>query len=603
MSLNPVSEEALRSALSSFRVEPALFESGVRDRLEVASRQSLVAPLSRLSPFLKSVVALLPLGFLTGCNVAPVPAPSKPTPAAIGSKLLSYLAFPAISLFALFAAALFSVLKIRNLQSRNGNELSDQSGIAESLQQWNADHKWAIGGVFAVSLCLGFLGSSELFFWFYIVSYAILLYVITALAKVGLGSGFHVGPICVLGLGFLGQTSGFCGIGAQEIHFLDQSLVTVVFFAGAVSVLAVTICLSSHRAGHPLGKVEAMGSGIVFTIIVLRLMAGSLSPTLWPPTPARIKHYVESFDHAPFSTASWGQWAAPAEWMVESKLKPDLTKPRQLLAAEIAGEQNFYILGIAARVGLLSIEQIGQLKNYSYQRKVLAEDPPGDRKPFPFYGIESEEWVIRAAALLNDLSPHQRDVLEQRLQATLELLPTREHVTLKDLLLTTQLLKVIGRPVAPDRYREAVHQLLRRFHSQESGGFTLAGGFKKYLSWPYASPQPGAVEPTADAVQLMEIYGVPDGIDLNWVRSFLKPTTYSVLSNEQWTAAVTLERLNRLPGVHPPSWYDYLYYERTLLAALVMVGLCLYATILSPTLKMAEAEGEPPQPSDATPLV
>ena len=84
----------------------------------------------------------------------------------------------------------------------------------------------------------------------------------------------------------------------------------------------------------------------------------------------------------------------------------------------------------------------------------------------------------------------------------------------------------------------------------------------------------------------MEYYGVPSGLDLDWVRSFLKPT-WLRRSPDKWIAAVTVDRLNRLPGASYPSWYRVLYYERSLCAAIVLVGLCLYATLISPRPKRA----------------
>ena len=91
----------------------------------------------------------------------------------------------------------------------------------------------------------------------------------------------------------------------------------------------------------------------------------------------------------------------------------------------------------------------------------------------------------------------------------------------------------------------------------------------------------GSLGATSYAVELMEIYGIPDDFDLNWVRSFLRPLSIR-RSPEKWMAAVTLDRLNRLPGVTQPTWLETMYYERSLLAAAVLVGLCIYATLSSP---------------------
>ena len=47
-------------------------------------------------------------------------------------------------------------------------------------------------------------------------------------------------------------------------------------------------------------------------------------------------------------------------------------------------------------------------------------------------------------------------------------------------------------------------------------------------------------------------------------------------------AAVTRDRLERLPGMPRVTWLEAIYYERSLLAAAVLVLLCIYATLISP---------------------
>jgi len=161
-------------------------------------------------------------------------------------------------------------------------------------------------------------------------------------------------------------------------------------------------------------------------------------------------------------------------------------------------------------------------------------------------------------------------------------------------LLTTQLLEVIERPLDRSEYRPLVHDLLREFQSTSGGGFQVAGGFKKYRKWPTNTwiKQPGSIDSTAYAVELMQIYGVPDGLDLNWVLSFLRPSMYR-FGDDKWAAAATLDRLNHLSGVKKPGLLEILYYERSLLAACVLVGLCVYATAISPAPKNAS-----PSPAD-----
>jgi hypothetical protein len=90
----------------------------------------------------------------------------------------------------------------------------------------------------------------------------------------------------------------------------------------------------------------------------------------------------------------------------------------------------------------------------------------------------------------------------------------------------------------------------------------------------------------------MQIYGAPGGLDLNWVRSFLRPRSIQS-ADDRMIAAVTLARLNHLPGVARPTWVEVLYYERSLIAAVVLIGLCLYATLVSPPATAASRPLKP----------
>ncbi len=583
MPVNLVSEEELRAALRPYRVDPATFEAGVRTRLEAAQRQRADDPLAGRSPFLRSAAAFLPLALLAGCKASPTE--SKLAPAAGGYKLLSYLAFPAISLFVLLGATVFSVMQIRRIRAGNDSGLDDQQAIHEVTRQWWSQHKWAAVGLFAATLTLAVIGATWLLFLFYIMSFGILLSVLAAFAKLGLGNRQVIGQSCLMGLLFLGQVAGFSGIGHQEIHFLDQTLVAAVFFGGVLILMALLFSLSRIEREQLTTGPQWVSAG-VGAFILIPLLLWMLSPMLWPAGPLQIKGFVESFDNAPHQEASWHQWEIPARWAIESKLKPDLTLPRRLLDKEIATKsntQNPFILGIAMRVGLLPAERLGELRDYPLSRKYLLTPPPKGSRPLPLTFLPSADFVIRAAVLRNDLSAEERDMLEQQLHATLDDQAAGQTLQMETILRVTQLLEVIDRPINRNQYRERVHNWLREFHTTNSGGFQLAGGFKTYRNWPAGSwlQQPGALEPTSHAIELMQIYGVPEGIDLNWVRSFLKPTTMRI-SNDKWMAAAIRERLNHLSDTTPPTWLEFLHYERSLLAAAVLVGLCFYATISSP---------------------
>ena len=385
-----------------------------------------------------------------------------------------------------------------------------------------------------------------------------------------------------MGLILLGQVAGFSGIGDQDIHIVDQALIVPLFFCGALIVVLVTAGSKMGSSRGAVGrskKAPLIARAMLIAILVVPLTAWYMNPILWPATPARIKAYVESFDRAPFTSASWQQWEIVGSWTVESKLNPDLSAPGRLLATEVAGEQNPFILGCAFRVGLVRPDQVSQLKHYEEERHLLLDDPTHVMETQTITSPEQKDWVIRALVLRNELTAEQRDYLAKRLHLSLQDVLGAPLTSIETPLRVTQLLEVIGRPVDPDQYRDRVRELLRKCHSKKGGGFQVAGGFKDYNS---NKLQVGSLTGTAYAVELMEIYGIPADLDLNWVRSFLRPLAIR-RSPEKWIAAVTLDRLNSLPGVSKPTWLEILYYERSLLAAVVLVGLCIYATLSSPT--------------------
>lgn len=637
MSLDLIPENELRAALRPHRVEPRQFETAVRERLQSLQTQSASDPLVRLSPFVKAAAAFLPLQVLAGCHT--VPTATKTAPAGGLYKLLSYLAFPAISLFVLMGATIFSFLKIRNIQEHNTPNVGDQQATQESIQDWWRQHRFGASLVFTISLILMLLGATSLLFLFYLISFGLLLFVLSSFAKIGIGNRDIVGRTCSMGLMFLGQATASVPVGGQEIHFLDQSLLSVIFFTGILflvpfvgfgqrasavpsctprpiprwywvfcaafalfqlglvgwfwslslmplplrlgmsamllftaAVPAVSMLLQPWIAKR--GQWSAMQPGrIIFLLLFLvPLMTWNARTLLWPATPQRIKHHVESFDNAPHSSASWANWEIPARWTVDAGLQPDLSKPRDLLNAEITGQQNPYVLNSAMRVGLITPDQLDQLKGYDEKRRHLFSSSPGIQ---PFAArLGQYDWVVRAALLKDDLSPAERDLLEQGLLATIDKLSDDKYATLETADQAIQLLSVIGRPIDRERYRGEIHELLRVFHHTSGGWGRVNGGFRSYKSIDAGNPKA-----TAHAVRLMEVFGIPDDLNIFWVRSFLRP---GKIMDQQWIAAATLARLNTIPSAKFPTWLDYLYHERTILAAIALVGLCLYATFSSP---------------------
>jgi hypothetical protein len=579
-----ISEDELRACLRPHRPDPADYAAAVHRRVSQGQSQRAADPLSRVSPWLRSAAALLPLPLIVPAKVAGVAG--KAATAGGGSKLLSYMAFPAISLFVLAGATLFSLNKIRSIRSGPAGEPMDEAAQPEAVRQWWRDHKWGARLVYVVTLLLYIWGATWLLYVAYVISLGLLAVVLASLSKVGLGNRQVVGSSCLTGLMLLGQIAMFPSVGDGEIHFIDQRVVAVVFYIGT-GVLAVCLGLNavmrlaivkprfrSTARRFMTGFAALLGAGVA-ALLSAGLIVWILRPLFQPVTPARINEYVESFDQAPFQSSSWQQWEISARWCIDAGLKPDLTRPRRLLDEEVRKKENLvlpFILGSAMRVGLVDVDQLPPTADMANPLERLLSE----KATRPVASPRHVDWVIRAAAAADDLTDADRDRVQQRLHLNLIALTGESFDGIEEALMATQLLAAIDRPVDKEEFRPRIHDLLRELHCTRAGGFHLAGGFKRFPASRVAD-----MNASAYAVQLMEIYGVPDNLDFNWVRSYFKPLAFRP-GADKWIAAVSRERLEKMPGVLPVSWWDTVYYERSLLAAIVLVGLCLFATLTSP---------------------
>ena len=172
------------------------------------------------------------------------------------------------------------------------------------------------------------------------------------------------------------------------------------------------------------------------------------------------------------------------------------------------------------------------------------------------------------------------------MRATWSTLDPASNDVLEDALNIAWLLELLGHPLDADAERGRVHTWLRASHVSEARAFGEVGGFdddgldEEHRSSSYAG--------TWYAVQLMRIFGIPDGIDVNGIRSFLRNKGF-MAGQRRWVAFVTREALDDLPGVESLTWRDYLRYERTLIAVILLVLLCIVATLRAPPVPMPPA--------------
>ena len=655
MSVKLVPEEDLRAALRPYRADVDEFEAGIRARIKARPKSREDEDSQEQSPLLRVAAAFLPWPLISGGEIAGGGA--KLSGMAIGQKLLGYAALPAISLFLLVGAAFFGAAKIRGIQKENHPDVGNEKQMHEAAGQWWSRHKWVALVVFAAVVGLPMIGSTWLLFLLLLVSFGSLLCLLSGFAKLGVGNRRMIGGSCLVGLALLGQAMMNPLAGRRDIHFVDQTLITVVLFAGTLILLpfvlsstkrvrisgsaiemdgkafawillfclgivfagVLLVLLLLNRPGNdqppvagdygwsllaPLvfgavafliavavligwsvGRFRKAGAsgfaagrhwiwGLLYVAVVVPMLARFANPILWPATPARIQRHVESFEQGRFPFIAWRDWEIAASWTIEAGLDPDLSRARVLLDEETSDQQFPLILGSAFRVGLVRTDQSERFAGLEEQRRWLIPDH-GSLRSRPISSLNRRAWVIHSLNQSGQLSPEDRDFLQQRLLATFDGLADALGDVLETALRVTQLLEVIDRPIDRDKYRKQVHQWLCEFHSKKTRGYQIAGGFQQYRGLS------SSLQATSHAIELMKIYGIPEDLDLNWVRSYLRPLLCRD-SSEKWIAAVTLDRLNRLPGVTVPTWLEILYHERSLIAAMLLVALCVYATLSSP---------------------
>jgi len=575
MALAPIPEVDLYTALEYFRSDPVSFEAGVQHKLEVAETEQAGDPSSEYSPFFRIAAAFLPLPMLAGSKVSV--SALKAVPLAGKCKLLGYVSLPAISLFVLIGSALFGAAFIQQVQQENVPSDLDQSETVAAGKLWWSHYKWQSFLFYAAVILLPMFGSTDLLFLLLLVSMGVLLLMVKALAKQGLGNRFFLGQSCLTGLILLSQVFiSMPGIGDGSIHFFDQKLIGLVFFFGLI-VLSF-FCIPRPTVAWPKSLVCLAPAFLALPLV--GMIYWFAKPTFFPLTPVQIKQFVESFDETSSASSSWRTWEKIARWTLQAGLDPNMSKPGRQLDEEIAGRQNDFILGSAFGADIVGSEQMFQLQDFEEAfSRLLGQRTRGKPRgePRKIFGIARQVWVIHSAVRQELLAGEDCDYLQQRLLMTWEALA--ERPSLEDALYVVQLLEVIGRPMDRDRYQAQVHDWLHKFHSKYSGGFQIAGGFKLH---PTEKVRVGNLRATWCAVELMSRFGIPNGLDMNWVRSFVKPMSMIRFGNERYLAAVIRDNMQRLPGIHQPIWLEYACYERSMIAAVMLVALCIYATLSSP---------------------
>ncbi|MCA9127508.1 MAG: hypothetical protein KDB22_10500 [Planctomycetales bacterium] len=580
-----IAEVELRAALRPMRPDRDTFEDSVRQKLHGKIEQydtPHAADLSE-SAWLRIAASVIPLQ-LFGKGAVVQGAGSTLGKISLGQltfgqKIIAVLSLPAVSLMLMLSATVWAALRIRTAQRNQSPGLVDPMQLLEMNKQWWRHYGAAsVLMISAVVLPL-FSGLVIPVGALFLVSGILVVAMILRLGRERLIDRSTIAANLASMLMILGQlASSVTFVLGNGTPLLDQRLIGATLFLGASLVLAGNAfpkLSTSPRAGQ-------LWWGLFTALIPLPLVVW-FSSSLWRPVSTRVLvEYVESFDEAKFSSASWSNWSIPAEWLHDSGAQVNLAKPRRLLSTAIEKRDTVFgsIFVSAYNGGLVEPENAARvLAPHEARRRLNSADKlnTGSLARYP-----TAIYVLVATGTLNN---DERDLISDQLLVEMEELKagSANGNRIERALELTKLSQSIDRPFGVKLQRPWIHRTLVESQWLGSHWARRRGGFSPYAELAFADPHT-----TVQAIELMEIYGVPKEVDLLALRSYLRPNgleaTGSLLS-QACIRAASLQRLESLPGVPPLGWRDYLYHEQNLLMAVAIVLLCTIATYGSPQLQ------------------
>jgi hypothetical protein len=362
-----------------------------------------------------------------------------------------------------------------------------------------------------------------------------------------------------------------------------------------------------------------------------------LTDRLRPIDEMRMRAFVSGFDRPLADTVKWMHAGRTGEFLREERGDvPDLAVPRAIVAAawsERHGQLELSDAGMpivsligAARLGALPDDVWVTLRTDERAQsllrhrgplshpiavdlwiRALARSPgtPG-LKPEPSSELTEDLTTEPTSELqregtrerIRDLTPEQRDLLAEGLLGGWPR-PDAPRA-LQDMERICDLLDEIERPIETDAQRASVHAALTDSWRGLDSQRPYAAGFVGDGVTPSSGPASEVlmVEPTHAAVVLMQRFGEPEGIAIDRVRAFLarmatpslvevlapRSLRYLTVQEHRYRAAVALHTLMDDARLRPdaserPSLARVILGERILLAAILLVALCLFATL------------------------
>ncbi len=597
-------EELLRDALRPNRPDPSAFKRAVEEKLakREAEREAKIGD----GGWLSQAAGILPLGLLE-------PTLLSGTAVAAGKKLGlksagAMMALPALSL-AMLGVAFFGGLRATMRLNPSGGTQDD---AARASAEW-----WRVHRIHAIVtlVILGVLAvtqPAEALLAVLLVSMLTVASLLATLSRSGAATRARVGNFTTSFLGILlvliACFPGFAA-GVRTVH-VSSYWIPLVLIAGhfACHFAGTWSCHWSARRK----RWTAIAPPAVMGLVVAGIVTGAQ-----PPSEAQMVAFVETFDVAFKNSSKWQSFGTVCEWLASRNVAFDAAPARRRVeeAWRASANENHLIKDDLSPYSLWAAVHADAISDELWS--AIADEAEGRmryRMEFPITAPRQEYGRLVALIRRGALTDEQRDAIAERALAAWPATrnsphrPALEVGVLEKMDRLADLLELIDRPISSDEHRVEAHAALTHFwlgrleerpypgpfveaeHQLEPSSASLFGGRPSDFSF---------VGPTHNAVNLMLRFGIPEAIDLDRVHAFLEhaatPSLIEVVSPDaverlttqpyRYAAAVALLKIEGAPLVRPSSLDSprslatLVVTERALLGAILLVALCLFATL------------------------
>ncbi len=568
-----IDEDLIRRALRGYGPNLRKFTTTIRDQIDQRSRQdaSAAVPLnhSRWSRIAASIIPLQAIQQLVGPSTTSVTNASLATAKlSLTAKILAAISFPVVALFLMLGATAFGMFRIRRSAISTNANADLQRSATQAVSHW-----WR--GELIAQVSLAFLIFAALWFnltWciyvVFFVSGCLTVTLISMLARTGQIDRRQIANCLIPSLIFLIQPLMMLSHHSIGLHIIDPMATVLVLILGTIGLaLYVRFTCKNQTFLHK----DAM---TFLLVISFALFIGLSNSFWWPISQNTIKSNVENFDKAPYKSADWQHWSIGAQWLRDNHVQLDLSKPKSFLEKSLATEINPLILAVAFENGLIDAKRVAELVDLqATKRRCLS---PYSRDQL-LMNVSQQSFQLESLYRLEELSNQDVDFLKHRLLLTLQ---TNDRSTqqLDEIVAILRLLKSLGRPCEDPKIFAQLRSLLVSFQRTQPRAFQQTGGFALYPTLPFPD-----LKGTCDGIELMQLCGIPDDLDVIALRSFLVPIDSDRFVVRQGIMkAVARQQLSAIDDVPKVRWFDYLIYEHGILMACLTIALCFYALKVAP---------------------